>query len=211
MRKLLFLRRFARLPASPDEANLWIIAGGRPNQLMKPAGLELVPTWPSGVYAMPPLFRTWLVVTSELPLTAETRLLRVLGAGKTLATVSRELTRASPHDPVGAILMPLLVRLHLEWRDPELDGDPETKEFLMETRDIYESWYQKTLAEGEARGRAEGEASGELRALLTVLSARGLKLSAEQAARVRDCRDTAQIEAWLRRAITATETHQIFD
>jgi hypothetical protein len=64
--------------------------------------------------------------------------------------------------------MPLLARLHLEWRDPEAATDPETKELLMETRELYETWYQKTLAEGEARGRAEGKAQGELRALLTV-------------------------------------------
>jgi hypothetical protein len=82
MRKLLFLRRYARLPAGADEPNLWIVAGGRPNQLTMPAVLEPAPSWPSGVYTMPPLFRTWLVLTSELPPTPDTRLLRALGAGK---------------------------------------------------------------------------------------------------------------------------------
>jgi hypothetical protein len=235
VRKLLFLRRSSRLPAAPEEPSLWIIAGGRPNQLMKPAALEQEPGWPSGVYGAPSVFRTWLVITSELPQAPETRLLRVLGAGKTLSTVTRELTRSSPDDPVSAILMPLLARLHLEWRDPGTAADPETQEFLMETRDIYETWYRKTLAEGEARGRvegeargrvegeargrvegeargrAEGEAQGELRALLTVLSARGIELSAEHAARVRACKDIAVLEAWLRRAVTATSADQIFD
>jgi hypothetical protein len=98
-----------------------------------------------------------------------------------------------------------------KWRDPKATTDPETKEFLMETREIYETWYQNTLAEGEARGRAEGEARGELRALFTVLSARGLELSAEQARRVETCRDISLLEMWLRRAVTATSVDQVFD
>jgi hypothetical protein len=125
--------------------------------------------------------------------------------------VTRELTRSGADDPVGAILMPLLARLHLEWREPSATIDPETREFLMETREIYDTWYQKTLAEGEARGLAEGEARGELRALLTVLSTRGIELSPEQSARVRDCKDLALLETWLRRAISATSADQIFD
>jgi hypothetical protein len=67
------------------------------------------------------------------------------------------------------------------------------------------------LAEGEARSRAEGEAQGELRAVLTVLSARGFELSPERAALVESCRDTAVLERWLRRAVTAETVDQIFD
>jgi hypothetical protein len=62
-------------------------------------------------------------------------------------------------------------------------------------------------AEGEARGRAEGEA----RALLAVLEARGLAVSDAERARIVRCADAAQLERWVRRAVTARATAELFD
>ncbi|HET7500719.1 MAG TPA: hypothetical protein VFK02_06940 [Kofleriaceae bacterium] len=40
--------------------------------------------WPPGIYEGPPLLWTRLVVVSELPVTPDTLLLRLLGAGQVL-------------------------------------------------------------------------------------------------------------------------------
>ena len=120
--------------------------------------------------------------------------------------MTRELARGGPYDPVGAILLPILERLHLEWQDPEKPRDPETEEFLMTT---YEAWYKKVFAEGEARGEVRGEARGEARSLLAVLSVRGLAVNAEQAARIQGCGDSAKLETWLRRAVSASSTEEV--
>jgi len=68
-------------------------------------------------------------------------------------------------------------------------------------------------AEGEARGKAEGKAEGEARgkaeALLLLLDTRGLAVSEEQRERVMSCRDTAQLEEWLRRALSARSVDEL--
>ena len=62
-------------------------------------------------------------------------------------------------------------------------------------------------AEGEAKGKAEGEAKGkaegEARAILAVLEARGLKVPARVREVVQSCTDLAQLDAWVRAAVTA--------
>jgi hypothetical protein len=69
-------------------------------------------------------------------------------------------------------------------------------------------------AEGEARGRAEGEArgraEGEANLLLRVLRARGLAVPADVRDMITSCVDTAQLEAWFDRAITATSLDDVF-
>jgi hypothetical protein len=61
---------------------------------------------------------------------------------------------------------------------------------------------KKFLAKGEAKGRAES--------LLEVLEARGLHVSDEARARILACTDAAALDAWLRKAATATTVDQVF-
>jgi hypothetical protein len=75
----------------------------------------------------------------------------------------------------------------------------------------------KGRAEGEAKGRAEGEAKGELKgelkgkrdALLALLKARGLSVSADQRAVVRGCADVAKLDQWIVRAATASSMSEV--
>jgi hypothetical protein len=53
-------------------------------------------------------------------------------------------------------------------------------------------------------------ALGEAQALLEVLDARGLSLTAEQRERVRSCIDFDTLKGWLRRAVTAASTDELF-
>jgi hypothetical protein len=75
----------------------------------------------------------------------------------------------------------------------------------------YQSEFARTyFAQGEAAGQAKGEAKGEAKALLTILAARGLKLTRAQRERVLVCTDLAQLEGWVRQAVTVKTTAELF-
>ncbi|HEY3356065.1 MAG TPA: hypothetical protein VGQ83_22625, partial [Polyangia bacterium] len=74
----------------------------------------------------------------------------------------------------------------------------------MATDRDYVSDFEQCLAEGKAEGQAEGKAQ----ALLTILSARGLALAPAQRARILACRDLAQLDRWIARAVTAPSVAQ---
>ena len=65
---------------------------------------------------------------------------------------------------------------------------------------------QEGFAEGLSKGKAEGEASGkakgEAQAILAVLEARGLEVPAKVRKVVLSCTDLAQLDAWVRAAVT---------
>ena len=64
-------------------------------------------------------------------------------------------------------------------------------------------------AEGKAEGRAEGKAEGRAETLLLMLDARGLTVSEEQRKRIMSCRDAAQLEQWIRRALTVLSVDEL--
>lgn len=64
-------------------------------------------------------------------------------------------------------------------------------------------------AQARKRGRIEGEAKGKREALLALLKTRGLPVSAEQRAAVRGCVDTAKLDQWIVRAVTASSTSEV--
>lgn len=80
--------------------------------------------------------------------------------------------------------------------------------------DLVRSWLAEGkaegLAEGEAKGLAEGEAKGLAEGILTVLRARGLPCSADQADALRQCTDPAVLARWLERAVTVDSADAIF-
>lgn len=55
------------------------------------------------------------------------------------------------------------------------------------------------------------QAKGEAQAILTVLEARGVRVTDEERARILASTDLAQLERWLRVAATATETGRLFE
>ena len=63
--------------------------------------------------------------------------------------------------------------------------------------------------EGKVEGKLEGELQGKRGALLTLLDARGLAVSAAQRATVEACTDPAQLDQWVRRAATAGSTSEV--
>jgi predicted transposase YdaD len=92
-----------------------------------------------------------------------------------------------------------------------LSAQPDAQELA---RINYISAMREAEARGEARGRAEGKAEGEARGraealLLLLLDTRGLAVSEEQRERIMSCRDAAQLEQWLRRALSARSVDEL--
>ncbi|MCP2291030.1 hypothetical protein [Nocardia amikacinitolerans] len=61
-----------------------------------------------------------------------------------------------------------------------------------------------------ADGQMKGEAEGEVRALLTVLEARGIPVSDEVRERITECTDTDLLAEWVRRAVTVATAEELF-
>jgi hypothetical protein len=69
-------------------------------------------------------------------------------------------------------------------------------------RDLMVAWREQvaTIQEGVRRSKAEG--------VLAILDARQLTISPVQRAQVLACKDIAQLDRWLRQAVTAAESIQ---
>lgn len=63
---------------------------------------------------------------------------------------------------------------------------------------------------GRAEGKIEGKIEGKQEALLAVLDARGLSLTAEERARIKACTVTAELDRWIARAATAASMSEVF-
>jgi hypothetical protein len=65
-------------------------------------------------------------------------------------------------------------------------------------------------ARGEAKGRAAGEAKGLAQGILLVLGARGIAVPDVIRDQVLACTDSAQLEAWSSKAVTAETVDEVF-
>ena len=63
--------------------------------------------------------------------------------------------------------------------------------------------------EGERAGRAAGGAEGRAQALLAILAARRLELSAEVRSRMASCTDIGTLDRWIARAATAQSAAEV--
>jgi hypothetical protein len=60
------------------------------------------------------------------------------------------------------------------------------------------------------RGKAEGRAEGEAEAILLVLQARSLHVTAAEQSRITTCTDLAQLREWVRLAATVKSATELF-
>jgi len=79
-----------------------------------------------------------------------------------------------------------------------------------ERREFQSEFARKYVAVGRAEGEAKGRAEGEARAILAVLEARALTVSAEQRDRITACTDLGILEGWIRRAVTVASVEDLF-
>lgn len=88
-----------------------------------------------------------------------------------------------------------------------VDSDYELRNTLTLLAKKHEA---KGRADGEARGRVEGEARGRAFALLGVLEARGLRVSDRARACVLASTDMAELDVWVRKALTVDSVEDLF-
>ena len=70
--------------------------------------------------------------------------------------------------------------------------------------------YSPFAKEHFGRGKKEGKAEGEAEAILLVLEARGLDVTDAERERITACTDLRQLKKWVRRAVTAEKTSDLF-
>jgi hypothetical protein len=151
-----------------------------------------------------PVFSPVVVGPGDIPLpseaaSAELWMLGALAHGPSDDAVIdgavEAIARARP--PHGAAFLEML-RYHLG------DAFERALERVMATHEhLYLSDYARKIFDD---GRAEGQA----RAVLRVLSARGLHVAEELRDRVLACADPAQLDVWLERAARATQIDEVF-
>jgi hypothetical protein len=214
-------RHFLSLRRTPPPVpTQWVISSGRPDGGIDGLWLRPMASWPPGIYEGPPLLWTRLVVVNELPVTRDTLLVRLLGAGAVLRQAIAELKEMRAEAPERALALPILLRLRLTVpSDPE-NQTTDDQEFLMDTQDIVETWRREAVQEGVAQGIKQGVAQGIKQGvaqgikqgveqgikqgLIEVYEARFGAMPEDLRAVVEDTDDEPMIVAWLRLAGTRT-------
>ncbi|MBD2471424.1 hypothetical protein [Nostoc sp. FACHB-145] len=75
-----------------DLPRLWIVVPSASSELLNNFGANLeLENWSTGIYFLPDIFRLSIVAVDELPMTAETLWLRILGKGETQRQAFTEL------------------------------------------------------------------------------------------------------------------------
>jgi hypothetical protein len=169
--------------------------GGRPVRVLEAFGLAPLEDWPRGVYAAAPGLALRIIVVSELPDERDTLLVRLMGAGATLARAVRE-ARSLPsagweREAAHAAVVMLRSRV----------SGPGEEEVAMQVEETYAEWYQRVRAEGRVAGEARG-AEALADAVLKVLASRFGALPEDVATRVRGS-DLRQLERLMDRALSA--------
>lgn len=79
-----------------------------------------------------------------------------------------------------------------------------------ETREVFTSYRDQYIAQGETKGRVEGRVEGMATMLLRLLDQRGLPLTVELEHQVSGCQDPEQLQRWFDRALQATHVDDVF-
>jgi len=180
-------RHFLSLRRTPPPVpTQWIISAGRPDGGIDGLWLRPMTCWPPGTYEGPPLLWTRLVVVNELPVTRDTLLLRLLGAGSVLKQSIAELKALQAEAPERTLALPILLRLRLTVPSDPTKQTTDDQEFLMDTQDIVETWRREAIQEGVKHS------------LVEVYEARFGAMPEDLRAVVEDIDDEPTLVRWLR-------------
>jgi hypothetical protein len=203
-----FLSRRKTLPPLPIQ---WVISSGRPDAGIEGLGFRPMTGGSRGLYESPPLQYTRLVVVSELPVTRDTLLMRLLGAGSVLKRAIAELQALPAEAPERRLALPVLLRLRLTVPIDPAQQTSDDQEFLMTTQDIVETWRREAIQEGVEQGVKQGLEQGvkqgleqgERKLLLRQLRRRfGAEVDGEIERRVAVA-PAEQVEVWAERVLSA--------
>ncbi|HEY9701587.1 MAG TPA: hypothetical protein V6C58_04035 [Allocoleopsis sp.] len=114
--------------------------------------------WGKGIYFLPKLEKTAIIVINQLPENAETILLRVLGNGNKQKRAIEELKNLPLDSNLRQNLMELLANWYVSLRGKTGLSEKEQEEFMQLTEaylKIRDGWKEEGRAEGLQEGRAE--------------------------------------------------------
>jgi hypothetical protein len=155
-----------------------------------------------GIYESPPLQYTRLVVVSELPVTRDTLLVRLLGAGSVLKQAIAELQALPADSPERRLALPVPLRLRVTVPTDPAQQTSDDQEFLMNTQDIVETWRREAIQEGVEQGVKQGLEQGERKVLLRQLRRRfGAEVDGGTERRVAAA-SAEQLEVWAERVLS---------
>ena len=115
--------------------------------------------WSQGVYFLGKGLKTVIVTIHQLPNTAETLFLRVLGRGKVQKQAVEELEKLSKNSPFLNKTIQLvyeLIAVLSARQSKEQDIDQDDQELIMKLSEIYQQQLEEIKQEGRQEGRQEG-------------------------------------------------------
>jgi hypothetical protein len=182
------------LPMPPQ----WIISPGRPVTALAAVGATADPERPPGFYRSVALLGQRIVVLSELPKTADTRLLRLMGPPKMRQEVRDEIAALPEDDPTRQALLAILNKLSYF-----LKKQAESLVELSAVERIEMTQLGQEFEEFQANLIRTGEAKGKAGAVLAVLAARGVVVNEIVREKILSCRDLAWLDRLLVQVATA--------
>ncbi|MFM7353982.1 MAG: hypothetical protein ACKO1G_13325 [Microcystis aeruginosa] len=156
-------RQAKRENSSYNEENLprlWILAPLVSETILNGFGATLDPNWPEGVYFLPPLQRTAIIVINQLPVNFHTLWLRLLGKGKTQNQAVRELLEL----PIGNNYRQNVIELLVSWRvSVEIQNilEEEDREVFMTLSQTYLEWKEGVRRQAREEALEEGRQARE--------------------------------------------------
>jgi hypothetical protein len=185
------------------EPVLWIIAAVASMPMLQKLEARAGTDWPRGVYFVgDDVFRTGIVVASELSRDRSTLLVRVMAAGGGLVDALAELAALPKDAHERAVAEGIVVHLQ-DQLARKSSRTPEEEELIVTIRGGIEDW--------KARGRDEGRAMEAARAVLTAFRVRGMSVADVERARILAETDLERLERWYERAILASSISEVID
>ncbi|ELS00150.1 hypothetical protein, partial [Gloeocapsa sp. PCC 73106] len=139
--------------------NLWIITPTASQPILQGFKAEIASD--SGIYFLPQLLKTAIVVIHQLSVTPETLWLRLLGRGRVQQQAIDELINLPEDYPNKSITLEILYTLQKNLEINQGNIEPEDRELIMRLAPLYQEDRARAIEEGFQRGKTEGKAEGK--------------------------------------------------
>jgi hypothetical protein len=171
-----------------------------------------------GVERLPAVTPGVIIVVHRLPAVPETLWFRLLGSGRVQREALAEVGALASTHPFREGTMAAISRYRRQLAARRRPMSQRTRQFVENSDRLLEAWKEEFRQEGRAEGRQEGraegrqegQARGKAEAVIAVLEARGLAVTAAARRRVLACADPDTLDGWLRRAVSVPSTRALF-
>jgi hypothetical protein len=134
---------------------VWILSPTASKQVLSSFASHLSPEWGEGVYILAEPLKIGVVVIHQLPETAETLWLRLMGRGRKRERAISELEGMSSDDPFKLETLELLYNVTRNLAVAS-DQTQEDREFIMRLAPLYQQEKEQTFQQGLEQGLRQG-------------------------------------------------------